>query len=236
MGKLQRKITGSQGNEDNEPILENGINKMAGGSGAISMASNAVSCTTFKDNGNGKPIKAETRFSDVYGSGARGLSEERHIVSPTSDRFQFIGNLSQRKPPERPESGLVSGRGTRMSDLNGEIEDAWTTRPCGDPFPGLEGNISRQQSPSRQMNNGLVTDSSCEIRWEDLQLGEEVGRGAFGLPKFHTRFIFKICRFNIDLCLGCLNWIPSISDVLHLRSGSFAAVHRGIWNGSASLL
>ncbi|CAA7060147.1 unnamed protein product [Microthlaspi erraticum] len=190
LGKLQRKFIGSQGTDDNETILGNGIDKTSGGSGAISTASNAISCATFRDNGNGKPKPAETRFADVYGSGARGLSEEKQIVSPTGDRFQFIGNMSQRKPPKRPESGLVSGRGTRMSDLNGEIEDAWTNRPSGDPFPSLEVNVSRQKSPSRQVNNGLVTDSSCEIRWEDLQLGEEVGRG------------------------------------------SFAAVHRGVWNGS----
>uniref|UniRef100_A0A1J3F762 non-specific serine/threonine protein kinase n=1 Tax=Noccaea caerulescens TaxID=107243 RepID=A0A1J3F762_NOCCA len=190
LGKLQSKFIGSQGNEGNEPILGNGIDNRAGGSGAISMASNAISCATFRDNGNGKPKLAETRFADVYGSGARGLCEEKHMVSPTGDRFQFIGNMSQRKPPKRPESGLVSGRGTRMSDLNGEIEDAWTNRPSGDPFPSLEVNVSRQQSPSSQVINEFVTDSSCEIRWEDLQLGEEVGRG------------------------------------------SFAAVHRGVWNGS----
>lgn len=187
LGKLQRKITGK---EDNEPILGSVINKMAGGSGSVSKASSAVSYTTFRDNGNGKLKKSETRFSDVYGSGARGLSEERHIVPPTKDRFQFIGNLSQRKPPKGPDCGLVSGRGTRMSDLNGEIEDAWSARPSADPFPGLEVSLGRQQSPSSQINNGFVTDSSCEIRWEDLQLGEEVGRG------------------------------------------SFAAVHRGVWNGS----
>ncbi|WZZ75905.1 hypothetical protein YC2023_087275 [Brassica napus] len=190
LGKLQRKITGNQGKEDNENILGSGINKMTGASGSVSKASYAVSCTTFRDNGNGKLKRSETRFSDVYGSGARGLSEERHIVPPTKDRFQFIGNLSQKKPPKGPECGLVSGRGTRMSDLNGEIEDAWTARPSADPFPGLEVSLGRQQSPSSQMNNGFATDSSCEIRWEDLQLGEEVGRG------------------------------------------SFAAVHRGVWNGS----
>ncbi|KFK28870.1 hypothetical protein AALP_AA7G059100 [Arabis alpina] len=188
LGKLQRKITGSQVNKDSEPILGNGINMTASGGGAISKASNVVNCTAFRDNGNGKSIKAETRFSDVYGSGARGLSEEKQIVSPPGDRFQFIGNLSQGKPPKRPESGLIFGRGTRMSDLNGEIEDAWTTRPSGDPFPSPEVNIGGQQSPLNK--NRLITDSSCEIRWEDLQLGEEVGRG------------------------------------------SFAAVHRGVWNGS----
>ncbi|ESQ55037.1 hypothetical protein EUTSA_v10024532mg [Eutrema salsugineum] len=189
LGKLQRKITGSQGNEDNEPILGGGIIKSAVGNGSVSNASNAVSCTTFRDCGNEKPKKAETRISDVNGSGARDLSEERHIVSRAGDRFQFIGNLSQRKPPKRPESGLISGRGTRMSDLNGEIEDAWTARPSDDPFPCLEASDRKQQNPSSQ-TNGLITDSSCEIRWEDLQLGEEVGRG------------------------------------------SFAAVHRGVWNGS----
>ncbi|CAN8325648.1 unnamed protein product [Cochlearia groenlandica] len=191
LGKLQKKFTSSQGNEDNEPILESGINKMAGGSGSVSKASsNAFSCTTFRDNGNGKLKMAENRFSDVYKSGARGLSEEGHILSPPRNRFQFIGDLSQRKPPKRPETGLVLGRGTRMSDLNGEIEDAWTARPNEDLFPGLQVSVGRQESPSRRTNNGVVTDSSCEIRWEDLQLGEEVGRG------------------------------------------SFAAVHRGVWNGS----
>ncbi|VVB11993.1 unnamed protein product [Arabis nemorensis] len=190
LGKLQRKITGSHVNEDIEPIFGNGINITAGGGGAISTASNAVTCTTFRDNDNGNPKKAETGFSDVYGSGARGLSEERHIVSPPGDRFQFIGNMRRGKPPKGPENGLIFGRGTRMSDLNGEIEDAWTTRPSGDPFPSTEVSISGQQSPPSQMKNRLLTDSSCEIRWEDLQLGEEVGRG------------------------------------------SFAAVHRGVWNGS----
>ncbi|KAL1201635.1 putative serine/threonine-protein kinase SIS8 [Cardamine amara subsp. amara] len=187
LGKLQRKIIGTQGNEDNEPILVNGINKSACGSGASSKASSAVTCMTFRDNGNGKPQRAETRFLDVYGNGAEGLNEERH----NGDRFQYIGNLGQRKPPKGLQSGLVSGmRGTKMSDLNGEIEDAWSPRPSGDPFPTLGLNISRQQSPSNQVNNRLVTDSSCDIRWEDLQLGDEVGRG------------------------------------------SFAAVHRGVWNGS----
>ncbi|CAH2078201.1 unnamed protein product [Thlaspi arvense] len=120
-GKLQRKITGSQGNEDNESILGSGINKTVGGSGSIFKASNSVSCTTIRDNGNGKPKMAESSLLDVYGGGARGLSEERHIVPPTKDRFQFIGNMSQRKPPKGPETGLTSGRGTRMSDLNGSF-------------------------------------------------------------------------------------------------------------------
>ncbi|KAG7546499.1 Protein kinase-like domain superfamily [Arabidopsis suecica] len=184
LGKLQRKISGSQGNEDNEPILGNGINKSACGSGASSKASNAVTCTAFRDNGNGKPKKAEIRFSDVYGNGADGLIHN-------GDRFEYIGNLGQGKPPRGLESGLVSGmRGTKMSDLNGEIEDAWNTRPSDDPLPILGVDIGRRQSPANQGNNRLVTDSSCDIRWEDLQLGEEVGRG------------------------------------------SFAAVHRGVWNGS----
>lgn len=221
MGKLQRKITGNQGKEDNEPILGSGINRMACGSGSVSKPSNAVSCTTFRDNGNGKLKRSETRFSDVYGSGARGLSEERHIVPPTRDRFQLIGNMSQKKPPKGPEYGLVSGRGTRMSDLNGEIEDAWTARPSADPFPGLEVSLGRQQIPSSQMNNGFATDSSCEIRWEDLQLGEEVGRGAFRLPESHT-------RLNVES-----NSV--YSDELCLCTGSFAAVHRGVWNGSVRM-
>lgn len=180
MGKLQRKITGSQGNEDNEPILGNGIDKLACGNGSSSKASNVVTCTAFKDKGNGKPKRAEIRFSDVYGNGAEGLSEARH----NGDSFQYIGNLGQRKPPRGLESGLVSGmRGTKMSDLNGEIEDAWNTHLSGDPLPILGVNMGRQQSPANQGNNRFVTDSSCDIRWEDLQLGEEVGRGAFRLPK-----------------------------------------------------
>lgn len=182
MGKLQRKISGSQGNEDNEPILGNCINKSACGSGASSKASNAVTCTAFRDNGNGKPKWAEIRFSDVYGNGADGLIHN-------GDRFEYIGNLGQGKPPRGLESGLVSGmRGTKMSDLTGEIEDAWNTRPCDDPLPILGVNIGRRQSPANQGNNRLVTDSSCDIRWEDLQLGEEVGRGVFRLPKSYTRF------------------------------------------------
>ncbi|XP_010439238.1 PREDICTED: dual specificity protein kinase shkE isoform X1 [Camelina sativa] len=187
LGKLQRKITGNQGNEENEPILGNGINKSACGSGASSKASNAVTYTAFRDNGNGKPKKAEIRFSDVYGNGDEDFNDVIH----NGDRFQYIGNLGQRKPPRGLESGLVSGmRGTKMSDLNGEIEDAWNTRPSGDPLPILGVSINKQQTPANQGNNRFVTDSSCEIRWEDLQLGEEVGRG------------------------------------------SFAAVHRGVWNGS----
>ncbi|XP_023634182.1 protein STRUBBELIG-RECEPTOR FAMILY 6 [Capsella rubella] len=187
LGKLQRKITGSQGNEDNERILGNGIHKSASGGGASSKASNAVTWNAFRDNGNGKPKRAEIRFSDVYGNGDEGLSDVRH----NGDRFQYIGNLGQRKPPRGLESGLMSGmRGTKMSDLNGEIEDAWNTRPSDDPLPILGVSIGKQQSPANQGNNRYVTDTSCEIRWEDLQLGEEVGRG------------------------------------------SFAAVHRGVWNGS----
>lgn len=140
---------------------------------------------TFRDNGNGKPQVSGTGFLDVYGSGAEGLNKERH----NGDCFQHIGNLGHRKPPKGLESGLVSGmRGTKMSDLNGEIEDAWNPRPSGDPFPTLGVNISRQQSPSNQVTNRLVTDSSCGIRWEDLHLGEEVGRGAFHLPKSYPRF------------------------------------------------
>ncbi|KAG2240429.1 hypothetical protein Bca52824_090747 [Brassica carinata] len=48
LGKLQTKITGSQGNEDNEPILGSGINKMATGSGSLAKASNAASCTSAR--------------------------------------------------------------------------------------------------------------------------------------------------------------------------------------------
>lgn len=60
---------------------------MVGGSGFVFKFFNVVSCTIFRDNGNGKLKKVEIRFLDVYGSGVWGLSEERYIVSFIRDRF-----------------------------------------------------------------------------------------------------------------------------------------------------
>ncbi|XP_010538797.1 PREDICTED: RGS domain-containing serine/threonine-protein kinase A isoform X2 [Tarenaya hassleriana] len=206
LGKLQSKIVGNHGNENDTSVLQNGMNKKLSGTTVIDKsvfpqapkASNADTCsnlrenvTNFRDNSEDKPNRAESGISDVYGKGTRGVIKERPMATSAGECNQYSGRINQRESPGESESYMISDViGAKISTLKGDMEDDLIIRPNGDACLGPVGLISSRQNPSMEANNELNAVSSCEIRWEDLQLREEVGQG------------------------------------------SFAVVYRGIWNGS----
>ncbi|KAJ6347493.1 hypothetical protein OIU76_004050 [Salix suchowensis] len=168
----------------------NGTSDLAG-----SKASSSFHCNNNAGGEISQKINSSSEFrreySNAYPIRIPGDSEEnfpvlsstecngRHGLDKPGDQLQKLACQHDRNESELEASNLESYG----------VEDDAQRQPGGN-FPSHGKSVGSLGSSSSKRDSDSNCISDCEIRWEDLQLGEEIGRG------------------------------------------SYAAVLRGIWNGS----
>uniref|UniRef100_B9GW76 non-specific serine/threonine protein kinase n=1 Tax=Populus trichocarpa TaxID=3694 RepID=B9GW76_POPTR len=203
LAKLNIKGIGNIGKHDDASAQQNGPRNVAerneapNGTNdlASSKASSSYHCNNDAEREISQKINSSSEFrreySNAYPIRSPNDSEEnfpvasstecngRHGLDKPGDQLQKLVCQQDRNELELEASNLES---------NG-VEDDAKRQPDGN-FPSNEKSVGSLggTSSKRDRDSNCIVD--CEIHWEDLQLGEEIGRGAY------------------------------------------AAVRRGIWNGS----
>ncbi|KAJ4835070.1 hypothetical protein Tsubulata_028840 [Turnera subulata] len=133
-------------------------------------------------------FKVESTSLNTYANSQFNASKENGYVASLVDwNDRKPGDILLRLSSHGELNGLVEEASKSESLV---MEDEKQRQPQG-PQPSSAGESPcSRASPSRKGDNESSSTVDCEIRWEDLHLGEEIGQG------------------------------------------SYAAVYRGIWNGS----
>ncbi|KAJ6705613.1 SERINE-THREONINE PROTEIN KINASE [Salix purpurea] len=204
LAKLNIKGIGNTGKVDDASAQQKGPRDVAERNGATNGTSNLAgskASSSFHCNNNAggeisQKINSSSEFrreySNAYPIRIPGDSEEnfpvvsstecngRHGLDKPGDQLQKLACQQDRNESELEASNLEYSYG---------VEDDAQRQPGGN-FPSHGKSVGSLGSSSSKRDSDSNCISDCEIRWEDLKLGEEIGRG------------------------------------------SFAAVYRGIWNGS----
>ncbi|KAJ6326807.1 hypothetical protein OIU78_013818 [Salix suchowensis] len=176
LAKLNIKGIGNIGKVDDASAQQKGPRDVAERNGATNgtsdLAGSKASSSFHCNNNAGGEISQKINSSSEF---RREYSNAYPIRIPGDSEENF---------PDRNESELEA------SNLESYgVEDDAQRQPGGN-FPSHGKSVGSLGSSSSKRDSDSNCISDCEIRWEDLQLGEEIGRG------------------------------------------SYAAVFRGIWNGS----
>ncbi|KAJ6415245.1 hypothetical protein OIU84_004102 [Salix udensis] len=203
LAKLNIKGIGNIGKVDDASAQQKGPRDVAERNGATNGTSDLAgskSSSSFHCNNNAggeisQKINSSSEFrreySNAYPIRIPGDSEEnfpvvsstecngRHGLDKPGNQLQKLACQQDRNESELEASNLESYG----------VEDDAQRQPGGN-FPSHGKSVGSLGSSSSKRDSDSNCMSDCEIRWEDLQLGEEIGRG------------------------------------------SYAAVFRGVWNGS----
>ncbi|KAF9685791.1 hypothetical protein SADUNF_Sadunf03G0090800 [Salix dunnii] len=202
LAKLNIKGIGNIGKDDDASAQQNGPPDVAERNGAAngtndlssSKASSSYHCNNVAGGEISQKINSSEfrrEYSNAYKIRSPGDSEENFpVVSST----ECIGRHGLDKPGNQLDK-LACQQDRNELELEASnlesygVEDDAQRQPGGN-FPSHGKSVDSHGSLSSKRDSDSNCILGCEIQWEDLQLGEEIGRG------------------------------------------SYAAVFRGIWNGS----
>ncbi|XP_024173050.1 probable serine/threonine-protein kinase DDB_G0267514 [Rosa chinensis] len=115
--------------------------------------------------------------SSVYGHKNPIDLDQSSVLASSRECNEYIG--LHRPNHLLPKLHYANDPGPEECNLNAsEVEDAMQKQPDGQPLPSsAESTRSPNSSSSKGVNNS-TSIGGCEIRWEDLHLGEEIGQGS----------------------------------------------------------
>ncbi|XP_021895343.1 probable serine/threonine-protein kinase DDB_G0267514 isoform X1 [Carica papaya] len=187
--KLHIWGTGTCENEDEESVRQNGASDMPSHKEVISevnssrgpQASTVDHCITGTRNRRQHQQKSnssadKTPFNLKEQRIRQDIDENPVVVSPRECS-------SEHSAPSRPENSMPgSGCYVDSNELESSgVEDEEHKRSDGKQFPSLGEGTGTQGSSSSKGDNDSNSLTDCEIHWEDLQLGEEIGQGSYAV-------------------------------------------------------
>ncbi|KAL5552120.1 hypothetical protein UlMin_002296 [Ulmus minor] len=195
LAKLQIKGTGSSGNEDDGSTRQNDISDSSPVSNAVTQepCSPTDSKTSKSEWGVDSDYKgerpqkinsslaAQRGHADEYGCELSNVVEQGYGFSPSNECSDCFGSSKNGNPLERFGSHVnATVAEPEVPNLEAvQIEDE--VQKLGKQFRSSEGSIGSLGSSSSKGDDDSTSVVDCEIHWEDLHLGEEIGQGFYAI-------------------------------------------------------
>jgi len=201
LAKLHIKGTHNSGKEDDGSIQENSANdssarKVISNPYSSREASTSDLCTTdTKDKG-------EIPLNNVYEHRAPNDFEETSFVASSRECTECCGLPRIGNPLPRlgckVEAHELEPEVSNLKAL--DIEDERQRQEDSKQFTSSGESLGSYESPSSKGENELNYIGDCEIHWEDLDFGDEIGQGKLEFDNFFDNFFccsssFVKCTF-----------------------------------------
>lgn len=211
MAKFNIKGTRNSGKEDDGSIQENGANdssarKVIGNPYSSREASTSYLCTTDTED------KGEIPLNNVYGHKTRKDFEERSFAAYSRECTECF-RLPRTGDP-LPRLGYkvdATELEPQVSNLKAlDIEEETQRQEDNKQFTSSGESLGSHGSSSSKGENELNSIVDCEIQWEDLDFGDEIGQGKLELLIFILTCV-RVC------VLGRIIPRESLSEALILQ-------------------
>lgn len=183
--------TSNSGKEDDGRTLQNGTsdtspvsNEVTNEPNSQSDSKKSASCDCVVDTDyKGGPRRRNLSFaakracSSVRAHEVPNSFEDGSVLASSSECKECFGSSMPGNPRPRSDSKVNTKEAEPEVTISNtvQIEDKVQRQPDGKQYPSSGGSTDSIESSSSKGDNESITD--CEIHWENLHLGEEVGQG-----------------------------------------------------------
>ncbi|KAF3448501.1 hypothetical protein FNV43_RR09214 [Rhamnella rubrinervis] len=190
LAKLHIRGTGNSGKEDYGRTLQNGAsdttpvrNEVANEPNSQSDSKKSASCDCLVDTDyKGGPRRQNLSLAAKGAcSSVRELEVPNSFLASSSECKECYGSSMPRNPLPRLDSKVDTSEaepGVANSNTV-QIEDEVQRKPDDKKYPSSGASTDSIGSSSSKGDNESIMD--CEIHWEDLHLGEEIGQGSYAI-------------------------------------------------------